>query len=568
MKILQINNFKNNLKNYIFFILCFTLVLNNTPKLIQMNFIGGVLGNKLSFYPFFVGAIYTIYCQYKYRNVFVNFDEFVKFILVYFIVIFISLLLGLYNYPYYDLVMNGPVTQIEKLPKVIEVLNNFGIEVDEKILIAFWMIARSIKGLLFEIIYTFCGAYMIYCWYHNDWKQGIYFFVKGILAGLVLVLGYGCIEIFYLAGNDAAKNILITLNPYIHVIKVDHNWWPPLLWAKQVRSVFPEPSHFGNYLAFVLPALWCLILKMKFGDELKEYGLFIFLQLFLFNILIFLTQARTAIAMFFGITCLFVLLLIYLNKKVYWKNFFKIILVCIIAFLFSLVFINNFINQSVATKSISNTKIETKKNASINKPVVDKNVNNAKVETKKNTNINKSAENKNVSDYLERNLFSLASSNKRSNGARYALIKSNLRIAKEHFFFGVGKGLSGAYISDNFTKDEKENREVKMWVTNQKKEGVLRYGLGAMNEYVGRLAETGFIGVVVFLFPFIFIAIKLLKNIKCVCESLQVEFLLLLTALVSVMAAGMNGSLNIFWGTWIVLGLCYAAIFGKKLDNG
>ena len=557
--------------NIIFFFIVAFLIFNNIPKPIQMNFIGGILGNKLSFYPFIVGFIYTLYCQYKYKNALVNLDKFLKFIVLYLVITLISLLVGLYNYPYYDLIVNGPVTQIEKLPKVIAILDSFSINVDQKVLIAFWMIARVVKGLLFDTFYTFGGAYMIYCWYYNDWQKGLNIFIKGTLTGLAIVLGYGCIEIFYLSGNDIAKNILSILNPYIHVIKVDHNWWPPLLWVKQARSVFPEPSHIGNYLAFALPVLWCSILNIRAYNELKLNRNILLCLTFVFSIIIFLAQARTASAMFFGMNVLYVLLLCYLYKKDYWKNFAKIIIVSVLAFVVSLTFINNFINKPVTTKTVNNTKIETKISA--------------KMTDQMKTNANKNGENKKIAkdkfaaksevqrkmqgvdNYISKNFTSLASDNQRSNGARYALIKSNLRIGMDNIFFGVGKGLTGAYVSANFTEKEKQNKEVKMWVTNQKKEGVLRYGLGAMNEYIGRFAETGIIGLIAFLCPFFYILYKLFKTLKPSSNIIQIKILLLLTSLVGVMVAGMNGSLNIFFSTWIVLGLCYAAVFDKKLDN-
>lgn len=527
--------------NVLFFLITFFLVFNNIPKQIQISFIGDLLQNKLSFYPFVVGVVYTLYCQYKYKHVLVNSNKFLKFIAVYLVVTLFSLIIGLYTYPHYDLVLNGPVTQIEKLPKLIATLNNYGIYINEKILIAFWMIARVVKGLLFDTFYTFGGAYMIYCWYYNDWQKGLNIFIKGTLTGLAIVLGYGCIEIFYLSGNDIAKNILSILNPYIHVIKVDHNWWPPLLWVKQARSVFPEPSHIGNYLAFALPVLWCSILNIRAYNELKLNRNILLCLTFVFSIIIFLAQARTTSAMFFGMNVLYVLLLCYLYKKDYWKNFAKIIIVSVLAFVVSLTFINNFINKPVTTKTVNNIKVETKSRLQGGMQVAD--------------------------NYISNNLTSLASDNQRSNGARYALLKSNLRIGMDNIFFGVGKGLTGAYVSDNFTEKEKQNKEVKMWVTNQKKEGVLRYGLGAMNEYVGRFAETGIIGLIVFLCPFFYILYKLFKSLKPSQNNIQIKILLLLTSLIGVMVAGMNGSLNIFYSTWIVLGLCYAAMFNKKLDN-
>lgn len=156
--------------NFLFLLIIFTLIFNDIPKVIQVSFVGSVLQTKLVFYPIFIGLIYTLYYQYKYKNVLVNLDKFLKFIVIYFSVMLISLVIGLYSYPYYDLVLNGPVTQIEKLPQIINLLNNFGIYIDEKIITAFWMILRTIKNALFEMLYTFGGAYMAYCWYHNAWQ--------------------------------------------------------------------------------------------------------------------------------------------------------------------------------------------------------------------------------------------------------------------------------------------------------------------------------------------------------------------------------------------------------------
>lgn len=127
----------NKIHNILFFIISIFIIFNNIPKVIQMNFLGGSVGNQLVFYPLFLEFIYTIYCQYKYKNIFINFDKFIKFIAVYLAITFISLIAGLYNYPYYDMVINGPVTQIEKLPKVMVFLNSLGIHIDQKILIAF-----------------------------------------------------------------------------------------------------------------------------------------------------------------------------------------------------------------------------------------------------------------------------------------------------------------------------------------------------------------------------------------------------------------------------------------------
>lgn len=130
---------------------------------------------------------------------------------------------------------------------------------------------------------TFGVSYMIFCWYHDDWKRGFNFFTKGILCSLIFVIGYSVFEIQYLAGGEFGKQFLEQINPYIHVIKVEHDWWPPLLWPdKQLRSVFPEPSHMGNYAAILLPVLWFYLLNDSRDKRFKfvlgtGYSLFIFM---------------------------------------------------------------------------------------------------------------------------------------------------------------------------------------------------------------------------------------------------------------------------------------------------
>lgn len=105
--------------NIFLYILIFTLIFNNIPKPIQLNFLGGPVGSKLAVYPLIAAFAYTFYCQYKYKDVFVDIKPFLKYILVFISIMLLSTVVGLFNYPYYDLVLNGPVNQIEKLPKVL-----------------------------------------------------------------------------------------------------------------------------------------------------------------------------------------------------------------------------------------------------------------------------------------------------------------------------------------------------------------------------------------------------------------------------------------------------------------
>lgn len=159
------------IKELLFGAICIVLIFNNIPPKINMLFLGGPVGKKLVFYFLNMGFLYTAYCQYKYKNVLVNFDKFIKYIFAYLAVMLLSVVVGLYNYPYYDLVLNGPINQIEKLPKVIDLLNSFGIFIDSKLLLGAWVIVRQIKGVIVETFWCFSGAYMVYCWYKDDWQK-------------------------------------------------------------------------------------------------------------------------------------------------------------------------------------------------------------------------------------------------------------------------------------------------------------------------------------------------------------------------------------------------------------
>lgn len=117
-------------------------------------------------YPLLIGFIYTAYCQWKYKDVIYKWNVFKKFIFAYLAVLLVSLAWGLFNYPYYEQILNGPADQIEKLPKVLAILQGIGISVAEKTLLEIWMFVRPIKVVLFETLYTFGIAYMIFCWYH------------------------------------------------------------------------------------------------------------------------------------------------------------------------------------------------------------------------------------------------------------------------------------------------------------------------------------------------------------------------------------------------------------------
>lgn len=509
------------IRDWLFRIICFTLIFNNIPKPIQMNFIGGPVGNKLVFYPLLIGFIYTAYCQWKYKNVLVNFKPFVKYLSLYLGVVLLSLILGLFNYPYWNDALAGPVNQIEKIPMVLELFKSHGIEVDVKILTSLWIIVRQIKGVLLEAFWCFGGAYIFYCWYKDDWKQGIKIACWGICVSTFIFIVYGFVDVLFLAGSSSAKNILISVNPYLHPIKSDNGWWPPLLWNGQLRSVFSEPSHIGNLLAFVIPVLYFGYLKYK--------NVLFLLVISTMSALVMLTKARTAYAMMFGIIFLCILISV-IDLKKYLKNIIIVIMAVGIGVFSGVQYMSlgKFLDVKIPKTSIEASEKYMVKNA------------------------------------IDDNLLSLASSDKRSNGARYALIKTNLRIAYQSPLLGVGKGLGTAYMIDNYNDVEKSNVEVAMWISNTKKYGLFASGRGlsdAMNEFVTRLSQTGIIGLLVYLLPF---TIAIYNLIKIGIREKNDNAKMLAVILVSALVSGCNGSVNVIYGIWIFLGLSFALIYDRR----
>lgn len=501
-------------KNFIFFIICICLIFNNTPEYLQWNFIGGPVGSKLVFYPLITGMLYTAWCEYKYKDVLVYKRELGMFVCGYIVTSLISLLVGLYTFPYWSLVLDGPVDQIEKLPSTMGLLKSHGVDADPKVLMGAWISVRQIKGLLLEVFWCFGGSFLTYCWYKDDWQTGLKIATYALVASLGVFIVYGVIDSMYLYGSEWAKNVLVAVNPYLHPILTNNGWWPPLLWKGQLRSVFVEPSHVGNYLGLAFPFLLYYYLKFK-----RHFCLGFIAAV---SFMVVLTKARTAYAMMAGMLVLFIILVSLLHRD-RWKQLAAIIVASIIGFYGGVLFLNN---------------IPT--NAQVKKEITTKSV-------------------------IDNNLKSLAASDKRSNGARYALIKCNFRIAKQHPILGVGSGMGLAYMLDNYTDDERTNGEVADWISRSYKYGLFASGQGygdAMNEYVTRLAQRGIVGLTVFIAPFFFIIYKLSRK-----KEYQLERLCLTFVLISSLVAACNGNIHYIYAVWVPLGLGYAMCFGKDSDE-
>lgn len=509
--------------DFIFFILCFSLIFNNIPKVIQLNFIGGPVGDEMAIYPLLAGVIYSVFCHYKYRDVFVDRKRISRYVLVVISVEALSTILGLATYPYYDLVLNGPINQIEKLPRALKFLSLHGIYVNKKLLMQTWIIGRQLKGIIVENCWCFGGAYIIYCWYKNNWHKAVRIMTWGISASFMVLFFYALIEIPYLAGNSIAANILKTINPYIHTINTNHGWWPPLLWKSQLRLIFPEPSHVGNFIAIGLPIIWYMYFILTGWS--KSLAIVFHIMM---SFLVFTTKARTAWAMLAGMTVLLLCLIIWGKRYALVKK--CAILICGIGI--------SFLGFIQFENYISHAAVSNKEDVAV--------------------------------QAIQNNLMSLAATNKRSNGARYALLKAHFRTGIEHPILGVGRGLTSAYVRDHFTVEESKNREVSAWIRYEDERGPMASGYSipnAMNEFVSRFSTTGVLGVIIFFFPFAYVIMLLLRKWR---RNSDLTAMFIVLALISSVIAGCNGNINVFYAAWPLLGLGYAIVFSdeeKEISN-
>ena len=172
----------------------------------------------------------------------------------------------------------------------------------------------------------------------------------------------------------------------------------------------------------------------------------------------------------------------------------------------------------------------------------------------------------NMSGYLEDNLGSLASSDKRSNKSRYSILKADLSIGMNHPVWGVGRSLRNAYIPDYLPEEAFSGSEIQMWIRNQKEKGIMRAGFPALGEYSSRFAETGILGLIIFLMPAIILVYRLLAVIfyKALEPQNRLPYVFFLISILGVLASGLGDSINITCAYWLLLGVGYAMCFGKK----
>ncbi|MDU5281701.1 MAG: O-antigen ligase family protein [Dialister sp.] len=559
----------------IFAFIIFSLPFKYIPQVLWQTILGGPFGQDLVIYPLLIGGVYTAYCQWKYKNVVYKWSIFRKFIIAYLTVLLISLGWGLFNYPYYNLILNGPAEQIEKLPKTLETLHSIGIPVAEKTLLEFWMFARPIKSVFVEAFYTFGATYMIFCWYHNRIQRALDILLKVTTVDLVIIAAYGLVDVCYQNGQMWAQNFITMVLPFIHgnvSAKADYyQFHTHLFWGAQNRSIFLEPSYFGIYMAFAFPLLWWNIFRQtNVRKELFLCGLFIVLA---FEI--FLTQSRTALAVNLCVFVIFALICLYRVQK---KLFILLVILGIgysSAFAGSMEFLKYGQVPSqigewtpLATKWQNMQKKEKELNQSVQKKGKELNQSAQKKEKESNKKIPQTS----ATEYVEHNLKSLSGSGEKgihagSNHSRFTVQKTHIQIGLEHPILGVGTSLRQGYLREKLDKDP--GGEIQKWNKNIDKWGLLGAGFPNLGDFTLRFAETGFLGLGLYLFPALMLFWQYGKIL--IRREMEVErispFIFSALSFVGIMATGLGDGINITFCYWTAMAISFLLLFSKGDNN-
>mgnify|MGYP006912740719 CR=1 FL=1 len=545
----------------LFSILVFSLPFKYIPKLFWQTFLGGPFGQDLVVYPLLIGFVYTFYCQWKYRNVIYKWDIFKKFIFAYLAVLVISLAWGLFNYPYYEQILNGPADQIEKLPGVLAFLHSAGISMTEKTLLEFWMFARPIKGVFFEAFYTFGAVYMIFCWYHTRISCAVDILLRVTTVDLVIIAGYGLIDVCYQNGQMWAQNVLMTVNPMLHggvVLKpVYFGFAPRFFWDSQIRSIFLEPSYFGIYMAFAFPLLWWNIFRET--QRWKQVALWLLFIVLAFEI--FLTQSRTALAVNLGVFGIFACICLYRLQK---ELLILLLALCIgggIGFAGSMEFMKA---GQVPSQIGEWTPLATKWQNMQKKAAAVKNA--AGADAKK-AQANKGAADAGATKYIKSNLMSLSGAEIKgahagSNHSRFTVQKTHIIIGLEHPLFGVGTTLRNGYLREKL--DKNPGAEIQKWNKNIDKLGLLRGGFALLGDYSLRFAETGFLGLGLYLFPSLILLWTFGKVL--IKRRGDASFVFVALAFIGIMATGLGDGINITFCYWMAMALSFLMLGAVDSD--
>lgn len=503
------------------------------PMSLRIGFLGGEFSAKASFYTLFICLVYSVWLKrHSLRQYHLYWKELVYIALLGFSIT-VSLVHGLINFPYYDLVPGTHYIN-HKLEAIIQFI--FNETASEYTLSVIHFCFRVLKNSLTQLIFTFGFSYLIFYLYKNRSETILKIVSKGSLISATLVVVFGVIELFYFDKQQWALSLLTYIRPIVHAIEINNTWWPPLFWsAFQIRSLFPEPSFLGIYSVITIPFIWNIVFTSK-SKKLVGSSLIILLLL---EMITLLANSRTATVLLIIDHILLVLVLcIQFKNKKFVIHTVLVTLVGLLAFIGNIVYTSNVLYvQDASTKSI-NTTSSTIKNISTQQVANE------------------------ISSYGENNVKSLSKKSSRSNNQRYGVMKADLDIFKENPLLGVGQGLRTPYVLNHLDEDSLNNTEVKMWIDNVKNKGLINISIPMLGEYTSRLSETGIISFVLFMGPIVFLLVRLLIYVFKNPKDIWIIFFTI--AYIESLLTGIGTTLNELYYFWILLGFGYALVYTRN----
>lgn len=457
--------------------------------------------------------------------------HFERFACFYLVVLFLwqclCTVIGIQEFDYYPLVS---LDQMDKLRYFVQTLQNNGLHVTDISAIKGWFYLRFLKDCLLCVIFSYGVSLWVYHLYqdkdtcHED-SQTIAFshLTLSIIILCLIMMAYSIIEIGYLTGNLTCAKILAQINPLLYEIQKTHGWWPPLLWKNQLRSLFAEPSFFGLTSTMIIPILICKILEPSKNFIVKLFFTCVF---GIFVVMLFLTRARTALLLFIGQLLLLVSYVLFF-KRVYLKKTFHVLFVVLLSFGLSLFIMSGFKVVNLDSRTVYTSNVQA-----------------------------------NVTNYITDNIASVVG-NKRSNSARFASVRATFLTGLQHPLFGVGRGLTTAYVNANFTEEDLRNGEVKNWSNYIKQKGVYKSPIPVLNQFSITFANFGAMGLIFYLLPMFYILLGILKNLD---GEFHIEVVCMSIAYMATVVAMLSN--EAFLTYYIMTGIMISNIrFKKRRDN-
>lgn len=177
-----------------------------------------------------------------------------------------------------------------------------------------------------------------------------------------------------------------------------------------------------------------------------------------------------------------------------------------------------------------------------------------------------------IIEYIKCNIGSISGFDEKgvhagSNHSRFTVQKTHMQIGLEHPILGVGTSLRQGYLREKLDKDP--GGEIQKWNKNIDKWGLLGAGFPNLGDFTLRFAETGFLGLGLYLFPALILFWQYGKIL--IRREMEVErigpFIFSALSFVGIMATGLGDGINITFCYWTAMAISFLLLFSKGDNN-